>query len=308
MWTWLDGSSDVNMESVYGTQGVGSKSNMMSGRIMSSMAIHPVTGSVFVYGGMGFTENAANLRRWDPLFTKNASELWQWDPTVQCWTWIGGEATNEKEPIYGKKNEYMTDNRPRERFRHSLVISRKTGELVLYGGQWQEFAMGDLWKLEPAEKQCPNGTRLIGDTCLVSDQIVSLTKTRASSTAGPTTIPHNGPTSTTELISILAWLVPVLIFVLLLAFFILFLLIYKLYKWRKLKIIQTSHDYSDIASTNMSNQTTDSQTNASFTFSSYPAAIQLHGKIVNQIVSTRMTLEAGTTTTTTSTTTNASQV
>lgn len=235
MWTWIDGVPRKNAPAVYGVQGIGSKLNMMRGICMSSIIIHPETGSLFFYGGSGISDG--NVR----VFT---NEAWLWDPATECWTWIAGSASDSI-PTFGEENIFTMTNSPGPRFRHSLAFRYETGEIIMYGGERQlERIFGDLWKLVPGQKQCPDGTSLKGDTCIVNE--VTSTKLYAPD---PTKDP-NQPKKNPEAVQsdpLLIWLIPVAILCFCLTALCLAALLYRVAKWHYGKRGDVEYDNSTTA-------------------------------------------------------------
>ncbi len=79
-WTWVSGSSVVNVQGVYGTQGVASASNVPGAR-SGSVSWTDNGGNLWLFGGWSYDATGA--------FAGELSDLWKFSRTTNEWTWGG---------------------------------------------------------------------------------------------------------------------------------------------------------------------------------------------------------------------------
>jgi N-acetylneuraminic acid mutarotase len=82
-YTWVSGSKQVNQAGIYGTQGIGSASNMPGGKIDAALWVD-ASGDLYLFSGTGYDENGT-------LGAMN--DLWKFNPSTNEWTWLSGSKT-----------------------------------------------------------------------------------------------------------------------------------------------------------------------------------------------------------------------
>lgn len=144
-WTWMNGSSTVNANGVYGTQGVASTSNVPGARVMS-VSWADSNGNLWVFGGSGHdstgTEGAIN-------------DLWKFNPTTREWTWMSGSNSVFATGVYGTQGVASASNVPGGRQNLVSWIDNR-GNLWLFGRLvFTPMADGlnDLWEFDSTTKE-----------------------------------------------------------------------------------------------------------------------------------------------------------
>ena len=91
LWTWVGGSNTPNATGVYGSQGTAAAANVPGAREGGNIWLD-ASGNVWLFGGLGLTQNGT---------AQEYSDLWEYSPTSNEWTWIGGSNTPNASGIYG---------------------------------------------------------------------------------------------------------------------------------------------------------------------------------------------------------------
>lgn len=125
-WAWISGSYLPNNPGSYGAIGLPSASDFPSARHQHSMVINPVTGIVYIFGGVS--------QLWFSTATYYWSDLWQWDSREQMWTWLSGEQSGNQPPRYGIKGIASSANKVGSRSSHSMAWNPNTGSILIFGG------------------------------------------------------------------------------------------------------------------------------------------------------------------------------
>lgn len=137
-WAWMGGANTPGASGVYGTQGVGSTSNVPGAR-EGSVYWTDSSGNFWLYGGADF------------------SDLWSYAPATGQWTWVSGTSTLDHVAVYGTLGAGLTTNTPG--FREGAVSwIDSTGNLWLFGGftlgsSGTQVVLNDLWRFTPATQQ-----------------------------------------------------------------------------------------------------------------------------------------------------------
>lgn len=145
-WTWVSGSSTMNADGVYGTQGTASASNVPSAR-MGAVSWTDSSGNLWLFGGSSQINNGVQL----------FNDLWEFSPANKEWTWVSGGNTPNSLGVYGTKGVASATNVPRSRmFAVSWIDGN--GNLWLFGGNGLDTIgnvgdLNDLWEFDPANKQ-----------------------------------------------------------------------------------------------------------------------------------------------------------
>lgn len=90
-WTWMEGSTAVDVSGVYGTQGTAAPTNFPGGRDCASSFISP-QGHLVLFGGQGLgsAPGAGFL-----------NDLWEYNISTGNWTWTKGSTVTGQVGIYG---------------------------------------------------------------------------------------------------------------------------------------------------------------------------------------------------------------
>jgi subtilase family serine protease/N-acetylneuraminic acid mutarotase len=138
-WTWMAGSSALNMGGVYGTLGVAAAGNGPGSR-ESTNTWTDNNGNLWLYGGM-----------WSDSHGKTGlySDLWKFTPSTNQWTWMGGDSTLGQSAVYGSKGVAAAGNTPGGRFGASTWTD-KNGNLWLFSGGGASNA---IWEYNTSTNQ-----------------------------------------------------------------------------------------------------------------------------------------------------------
>jgi N-acetylneuraminic acid mutarotase len=170
-WTWMGGSSVVNLAGVYGTQGTAAATNIPGSRV-SSVSWTDSSGNLWLFGGYGYDANGN---------TGWLNDLWEYNPTTNEWAWKGGSnavpagctanAQNCGQPgAYGTQGTAATTNIPGSRY-SSVGWVDSSGHFWLFGGEGMDengnvSHLNDLWEYYPTTNQWAwiNGSSYIGSS------------------------------------------------------------------------------------------------------------------------------------------------
>lgn len=142
-WTWMSGSTNVNQNGFYGTQGVSSTTNTPGGR-HGAVSWTDSSGSLWLFGGYGYPASGAN----DYL-----NDLWKYDTVTTNWTWLKGANYALQNGIYGIKGTADPANMPGAREAAASWMD-SSGTLWIFGGYGSPASGGvgclnDMWKFNP---------------------------------------------------------------------------------------------------------------------------------------------------------------
>ncbi|HEY6484030.1 MAG TPA: hypothetical protein VIY54_10960 [Steroidobacteraceae bacterium] len=145
-WTWVSGSSAVNANGVYGTQGLGSISNVPGARYYSSFWIDS-SGNFWLFGGVGYGASGGS---------GDLNDLWKFSPAAG-WTWVSGSNAINASGVYGTEGIASASNAPGARSQQVLWID-SSANLWLFAGTGYDStgalgALNDLWKFSPSMGQ-----------------------------------------------------------------------------------------------------------------------------------------------------------
>jgi N-acetylneuraminic acid mutarotase/ribosomal protein S11 len=142
-WEWVSGSNTVNASGVYGSQGVGSTSNVPGARYSPNFWTDS-SGNLWLLGGLGSDSTGS---------TGDLSDLWKFNPTAGTWEWVGGSNTVNASGVYGTQGVASVSNMPGAR---TLALSwiDSSGNLWLLGGFGSDSSgstgeLNDLWEYIP---------------------------------------------------------------------------------------------------------------------------------------------------------------
>ena len=141
-WTWVSGTTLVNVSSHYGTKGVADSDNRPGGRD-SSISWVDSSGNFWLFGGWGY----GHISTWN----RRLNDLWKYDGVN--WTWVSGTILTDQPGVYGTKYIAHPDNIPGGRD-GSISWIDSSGNLWLFGGHGYGSAgssgwLNDLWKFAP---------------------------------------------------------------------------------------------------------------------------------------------------------------
>jgi N-acetylneuraminic acid mutarotase len=143
-WTWVSGSSTVNVKGVYGAVGVAAATNLPGAR-ESGVSWIDAAGNLWLFGGAGYDSagTAAAL-----------NDVWEFSPATGQWTWIGGSSTVNASGTYGTLGAAAAGNMPGAR---EVAVSwvDASGNLWVFGGTGYDSVgasgdLNDLWEFSPA--------------------------------------------------------------------------------------------------------------------------------------------------------------
>jgi VCBS repeat-containing protein len=142
-WTWMNGEQAVNLNGVYGVQGVPSAANRPGAR---SLAASVSSGSaMYVFGGLGRGESGAQGL---------LNDLWHFDSASNQWTWISGGKVTNVAGDYGTQGVGAAARVPGGRSGAVLWVD-DVGLVWLFGGTGrasnaaQSGELNDLWRFDP---------------------------------------------------------------------------------------------------------------------------------------------------------------
>ncbi len=142
-WTWLKGTTTINSNGIYGTQGFAGVTNLPGAR-GTAVAWLGADGSLCVFGGYGYSETGG--RRF-------LNDLWAYDITSTNWTWLRGGLTTSSNAVYGIMGLESPTNSPGA---CAGMIGGKTsdGKMLVMGGYGSATSgvgeLNDLWSFNLA--------------------------------------------------------------------------------------------------------------------------------------------------------------
>ncbi|MDD3266485.1 MAG: kelch repeat-containing protein [Burkholderiales bacterium] len=141
-WTWMSGSNMSSAYGNYGESGVSSPSNVPGSR-SGGVSWRDNNGNLWMFGGLGRTENASHVFM---------NDIWEYNPTNNQWTWQNGRDGHNVTGIYGQKGVANRLNSPRGRI-GATSWTDSSGNLWMFGGKNATHRFNDLWKYNPNTNQ-----------------------------------------------------------------------------------------------------------------------------------------------------------
>jgi hypothetical protein len=140
-WTWMSGSSNVNNNGVYGTEGTASSSNMPGSRNLATSWIDS-SGNLWLFGGEGYGSSGGTG-------LQALNDLWSYSPSSGEWTWQSGSSSTGASGVYGTKGVGATTNVPGARQSAGGWID-SSNNLWLFGGgnNGASTNWNDLWRYQ----------------------------------------------------------------------------------------------------------------------------------------------------------------
>ncbi|MFX1274266.1 MAG: Kelch repeat-containing protein [Promethearchaeota archaeon] len=139
-WIWMSGSTTIDVNGIYGTNGVPSPANLPGGRY-GAVSWMDSNDNLWLFGGEGYSESGEK----DLL-----NDLWKFDGVT--WTWMSGNKTTNINGVYGTKGVPSPLNYPGSR-EGAVSWTDSSNNLWLFGGDGYPESGGsgdlnDLWKFD----------------------------------------------------------------------------------------------------------------------------------------------------------------
>jgi N-acetylneuraminic acid mutarotase len=152
-WTWVSGSTAIDVLGNYGVKGSAAASNVPPAR-RGAATWSDCAGMLWMYGGSDLYRSGTGALTGDG--TQN--DLWQFNPSTEQWTWTGGSTnkTLPAKPAYGTQGMPSVSNSPGSR-EFSSSWTDQNGGLWLFGGSDFSISgadgyLNDLWKFDPTDQ------------------------------------------------------------------------------------------------------------------------------------------------------------
>ncbi|HLX54202.1 MAG TPA: kelch repeat-containing protein, partial [Aquella sp.] len=142
-WTWVGGTNLLNQVGIYGTQGIGSTSNIPGARY-EGMSWVDSSGNFWLFGGLAVASTI-------PLNDDVINDLWIYAPSTNKWTWVSGANVISQIGNYGTLGVGATTNVPGARQASSVGWTDGVGNLWVFGGAGYGTSsltqsLNDLWQ------------------------------------------------------------------------------------------------------------------------------------------------------------------
>lgn len=145
MWTWVQGSSTLGLNPVWGTQGVAAPTNTPGSRGMGIATWVDANDNLWLFGGNAMGSNGG-FKGW-------MHDLWKYDPVTNMWTWVHGPSTSNSPGVYGTKGIPNPNNVPAPRYECNATWVDNNGKFWMFGGGSNTGTLNDLWKYDPVSNQ-----------------------------------------------------------------------------------------------------------------------------------------------------------
>lgn len=136
-WTWVNGTGQINVTPVYGTQLVANAANTPGSRAFSGCTWADSSGNLWLYGG-SLPANGSY------------SDLWKYDITANEWTWMSGDTLINQPAVYGTMGVPSALNNPGVRREIGSSWVDANGKFWLYGGGGTIPSHSDMWLYDPS--------------------------------------------------------------------------------------------------------------------------------------------------------------
>lgn len=143
-WAWMNGASNVNQQSVYGTKNISAPSNLPGGRFASATWTDAI-GNLWLFGGTGYASIATPGRQ---------NDLWKYNPVINEWAWEHGMNINNANGVYGIQTITAPFTTPGARY-YNTWWKPSNGYFWLFGGLGFSAVapapnnLNDLWRFQP---------------------------------------------------------------------------------------------------------------------------------------------------------------
>jgi hypothetical protein len=137
-WTWVKGGNTINNIPIYGTIGIGTLSNSPGSRQQGTTWVDN-SGNLWLYGGLGYGEDASY-----GIF----ADLWKYNIATNIWTWISGDKNTlppATQGSYGTLGIASASNKPPSK-KNAMGWWDNAGVLWLFGGDNTYGYYNDIWK------------------------------------------------------------------------------------------------------------------------------------------------------------------
>jgi len=147
-WTWMNGTTTVNQQSVHGAFGVANPSYSPGARQYSAVW-KDTTGNLWLFGGYVRTNVS-------PGDTDASNDMWKYDISINQWALMDGVVTTDttiaQPGIYGSIGQASPANFPGARSKASSWVDL-AGNFWLFGGEGYDSngvfgELNDLWKFD----------------------------------------------------------------------------------------------------------------------------------------------------------------
>ncbi|MES2622500.1 MAG: kelch repeat-containing protein [Bacteroidota bacterium] len=137
MWTWMEGTANVNSAGVYGTQGISSPNSYPASRDETSATWVDADNNLWLFGGFNYTTNADHL-----------NDVWKYNTSTNQWTWMKGSNLPNRPNVYGTKGVPDPLNTPGARQPY-CTWTDANGDFWLFGGSLSPLFYNDVWRYQP---------------------------------------------------------------------------------------------------------------------------------------------------------------
>ncbi|HRP90766.1 MAG TPA: kelch repeat-containing protein [Edaphocola sp.] len=140
-WVWMNGSSTINHQGTYISQGVAGGNRMPRGRFGSTGWVDKA-GDFWLFGGVTIA--------WQNL---TLNDIWKYEKATNEWTWVKGDSIHNIQPVY---NTLQVPNPLNEVGSRGVDMSwreRNNNNIWVFGGYCMQgtsimVERNDLWKIE----------------------------------------------------------------------------------------------------------------------------------------------------------------
>ena len=141
-WAWMKGSSTVNLQGTYGTQGVSASTNLPGGRSETTATWTDTNNNLWLFGGYGA----------DDVGTLGVlNDMWKFDVGTNNWTWIRGSKLCNDIGSFGTQGVADTSNNPPARMIFTRWKDHDGNFWIFGGGDWNyDYYWNDVWKYNPS--------------------------------------------------------------------------------------------------------------------------------------------------------------
>ena len=139
-WTWMNGSSSVNLPGIYGAQCTSSTITSPGGRGETRACWKDDCNNFWLFGGRDLSFNVYN-------------DLWRYNLTTNQWYWMSGSSSTNQTSIFGTQQVPSPTNVPAARM--GAVSWKNNSGFWLFGGlDYNGNEWNDLWKFSVEDTAC----------------------------------------------------------------------------------------------------------------------------------------------------------
>jgi N-acetylneuraminic acid mutarotase len=143
-WTWISGSTVVDIGGTYGTKGTGATTNTPGAR-MDTASWTDASGNLWLFGGGGLDGQTNN---------GDLNDLWEFTSSSKKWTWVSGASVIDSTGTFGTRGTGSTSNVPSARAQFTFSKD-SSGNFWLFGGNGYDSQgnlgfMNDQWEFTPS--------------------------------------------------------------------------------------------------------------------------------------------------------------